>query len=55
VLCIAGASDQALLFNPPEGMEVVSLTDRYGRQRARSETVALVREVTAEALARFCP
>jgi glycerate kinase len=55
VLCIAGASDQALLFTPPEGMEVVSLTNRFGRHRARAETVALVRQVTAEALARFCP
>jgi glycerate kinase len=55
VLCIAGASDQSLLFTPPEGMEVVSLTDRFGRQRARGETVDLVRQVTAEALARFCP
>ena len=55
VLCIAGASDQALLFIPPEGMEVVSLTDRFGRYRARGETVALVRQVTGEALTRFCP
>ena len=55
VLCIAGASDQSLLFTPPAGMEVVSLTDRFGRRRARGETVALVRQVTAEALARFCP
>jgi glycerate kinase len=55
VLCIAGASDQTLLFTPPEGMEVVSLTDRFGRRRARRETVALVRQVTAEALDRFCP
>jgi glycerate kinase len=55
VLCIAGAADQSLLFTPPEGMEVVSLTDRFGRQRARGETVDLVRQVTAEALARFCP
>jgi glycerate kinase len=55
VLCIAGASDQTLLFTPPEGMEVVSLTDRFGRRRARGETTALVRQVTAEALDRFCP
>ena len=55
VLCIAGASDQSLLFTPPAGMEVVSLTDRFGRRRARGETAALVRRVTAEALARFCP
>jgi hypothetical protein len=36
-------------------MEVVSLTARFGRARARQETVALVAQVTAEALPRFCP
>jgi hypothetical protein len=36
-------------------MEVVSLTARYGRERARGETLELVTEVTAAALPRFCP
>jgi glycerate kinase len=55
VLCIAGASDRSLLASPPPGLEVVSLTARFGRERSRAETVALIGEVTAEALARFCP
>jgi hypothetical protein len=36
-------------------MEVVSLTERFGRARARAETTALIGEVTAAALDRFCP
>jgi glycerate kinase len=55
VLCIAGGVDRALLAAPPEGLEVVSLTARFGRVRARGETAALIGQVTAEALARFCP
>ncbi len=55
VLCIAGGADRALLASPPDGMEVVSLTARFGRARARGETVALIGQVTAEAVARFCP
>jgi len=55
VLCIAGGADRALLASPPEGMEVVSLTARFGRARARGETVALIGQVTAETVARFCP
>jgi glycerate kinase len=55
VLCIVGAADEDLLAAPPDGLEVVSLTRRYGRARARAETVALVGQETAEALARFCP
>ena len=55
VLCIVGASDRALLRSPPPGLEVESLTARFGRDRARSETAALVRQLTAEALPRFCP
>jgi len=35
-------------------MEVVSLTARFGRARARGETAALIGLVTAEALPRFC-
>jgi glycerate kinase len=55
VLCVAGAADRALLVAPPAGMEVVSLTARFGRARSRAETTALVAEVTAEALARGRP
>ena len=55
VLCIAGGVDRALLAAPPPGMEVVSLTVRFGRTKARSETAALISQVTAEALSRFCP
>ena len=55
VLCICGGADPALLRSPPTGMEVVSLTERFGRARARAETTALIEEVTATALDRFCP
>ncbi len=55
VLCIAGGADGALLAAPPDGMEVVSLTARFGRVRARGDTVALIGQVTAEAVDRFCP
>jgi glycerate kinase len=55
VLCVAGGVDAAVLVRPPEGLEVVSLTARVGRSRARTETAALVAEVTAERLRRFCP
>jgi glycerate kinase len=55
VLCIAGGADAALLAAPPAGLELVSLTARFGRARARAETATLISLVTAEALARFCP
>jgi glycerate kinase len=55
VLCIAGGADPSVLAAPPVGLELVSLTERFGRARARSETAALIGLVTAEALARFCP
>jgi glycerate kinase len=55
VLCIAGGADRALLQSPPADMEIVSLTRRFGRERARGQTTALIHQVTAEALARFCP
>jgi glycerate 2-kinase len=55
VLCIAGGADASLLASPPPGLEVVSLTARFGRARARGETAALIGLVTAEALSRFCP
>jgi glycerate 2-kinase len=55
VLCIAGDADASLLAAPPPGMEVVSLTARFGRTRAHGQTADLINEVTAGALARFCP
>jgi glycerate 2-kinase len=55
VLCIVGGADPSVLAAPPAGLEVVSLTKRFGRARARAETAALIGQVTAEALARFCP
>ena len=55
VLCIAGGVDRAVLVAPPAGMQVVSLTARFGRVRARGETLALIGQVTAGALSRFCP
>jgi glycerate 2-kinase len=55
VLCIAGGADASVLAAPPPGLEVVSLTARFGRARARAETTALISLVTSEALSRFCP
>ncbi len=55
VLCVAGGVDAPLLAEPPDGMEVVSLSARFGRARARAETAALIALVVTEALARFCP
>ncbi len=55
VVCVAGGADAELLARPPEGMELISLSARFGMARARNETAALVGEVTAEALRRFCP
>jgi glycerate 2-kinase len=55
VLCIAGGSDASVLASPPAGMDVVSLAARFGKARARNETVALISLVTGEWLPRFCP
>jgi glycerate 2-kinase len=55
VLCIAGGVDASVLASPPSGLNVVSLAARFGKARARSETVALINLVTAEWLPRFCP
>jgi glycerate 2-kinase len=55
VLCIVGGADKSLLAGPPTGVEVVSLSARFGRNAARTQTTALIGRVTAEALARFCP
>jgi glycerate 2-kinase len=53
VLCIVGAADAVLLESPPPGLEIVSLSARFGGARARRETCALITEVTKEALAQF--
>jgi glycerate kinase len=55
VLCVAGGADASVLASPPSGLDVISLTARFGRARARRETVALIGLVTGEALPRFCP
>jgi glycerate 2-kinase len=55
VLCITGGADASVLAAPPPGLDVISLTARFGRARARAETTALINLVTAEALAGFCP
>jgi glycerate 2-kinase len=55
VLCITGGADRSLLVSPPEGLEIISLTHRFGRRRARGDTLALIHLVTAERLPRFCP
>ena len=55
VLCIAGGADASVLAAPPPGLDVVSLTARFGRAWARAETTRLISLVTAEALSRFCP
>lgn len=55
VLCLVGDADRALLDAPPSGLEIISLTRRFGRDRARRETLALLAEVTRLALPRFCP
>jgi glycerate 2-kinase len=55
VLCIAGGVDASVLASPPPGLDVISLTSRFGRERARGETLRLIGLVTAEALPRFCP
>jgi glycerate kinase len=55
VLCIVGGADRGLLGGPPEGMEVRSLVALFGRERAKSETAALIGWTTAEFLATFCP
>lgn len=54
VFCVAGGSDRVFLADPPDGMEIVSLSSRFGRERARTETASLISQVTAEALERFC-
>jgi glycerate kinase len=55
VLCIVGGADRGLVTAPPEGMAVRSLVAQFGRDRARTETVALIGETTSEFLTTFCP
>jgi glycerate 2-kinase len=55
VLCIVGDADEVLRRSPPAGLEIISLTDRYGAARSRRETAALVAAVTEEVLGRPCP
>jgi glycerate 2-kinase len=55
VLCVVGAADQEVLDDPPAGMEIISLTARFGAERSRQETADLVAEVVAEVLARPLP
>jgi glycerate 2-kinase len=54
VLLVVGGADPALLRHPPAGVDIVSLTERFGASRSRSETIDLVSDVTASALIRFC-
>lgn len=55
VLCVVGGADEALLADPPAGMEIRSLVALYGGDRARQGTAALITQTTAEFLAAFCP
>ena len=55
VVCIGGAADQSVLDHPPPGLEVISLSAEFGDERARSDTIELVAEVTTRLLPRFCP
>jgi glycerate 2-kinase len=55
VICIVGDADAALLRSPPAGLEIISLTDRFGAARARQETCDLVAEVMDQVLRRPCP
>ena len=54
VLCIVGGADPGLVASPPAGLDIVSLTARFGSRRARTLTLALVAEIVAESLPRFC-
>jgi glycerate kinase len=52
VLAVVGAVDPDLDPAVLTGLEVVSLTERFGEERARAEAAALVGEVVAERLGR---
>ncbi|HEX3795304.1 MAG TPA: glycerate kinase [Acidimicrobiales bacterium] len=53
VLCLVGGADDHLLRQPPPGMEIVSLIDRFGAARARNDTIACIGEATTSAIERF--
>jgi glycerate kinase len=55
VVCIGGDVDRSILAQPPPGLEVISLSAQYGSDRAHTETLELIAEVTARLLPRFCP
>jgi glycerate 2-kinase len=55
VVCIGGGVDRSVLAQPPPGLEVISLSALFGPDRARSDTLELIAEVTAGLLPRFCP
>jgi glycerate kinase len=55
VVCIGGGADPSVVAAPPPGLEVISLSAEYGRDRACSDPLALIAEVTAGLLPRFCP
>jgi glycerate kinase len=55
VLCVVGGADRSVLADPPDGMEIRSLVALFGRNRARNETVALIKRTTAGFLTAFCP
>jgi glycerate kinase len=55
VLCVVGGADAEVLAQPPVGMEIVSLSARFGNRRARHETLDLIAEIVRDALPRFCP
>ncbi len=50
VLCVVGDADRELLRSPPWGMEIVSLTARFGAARSRRETADLIAEVVRAAV-----
>jgi glycerate 2-kinase len=50
VLCIVGGADAGVLADPPDGIDIVSLSHRFGADSARGETLALIAQVTAEKL-----
>jgi glycerate kinase len=55
VLCVVGGADRRFLRSPPAGMEVISLTARFGAVRARTETLELIAQVVRSALTRRGP
>jgi glycerate kinase len=52
VLCVVGDLDPTARGLAGPGVEIVSLTERFGEGRARAETVARIEEVVADFLSR---